>query len=164
MLDSCPLVRSLGQLVDAGRSFVWMPGKLPFLGADISCVQIAADETKVLMPIDLKIICLYFLKTAQLDETSFGLAASSSAVPPPPAAPAEPAAEAVPVPAPDGDEDADSEKRTKNLEIGLLDCIVKANQSSIKGFKCQRIHLVTFVSAVVCIENGQPRRGRPAVS
>lgn len=43
MLDSCPLVRSLGQLVDAGRPFVWMLGEFPFLGNDVNSVQVTAD-------------------------------------------------------------------------------------------------------------------------
>ena len=47
MLEACPLVRSLGQLVEAGRPFVWIPGELPFLGADMHSVQVTADKTKI---------------------------------------------------------------------------------------------------------------------
>ena len=47
MLDSCPLVRSLGQLVDAGRPFVWMPGELPLLGADVDSVQVTSDKHRL---------------------------------------------------------------------------------------------------------------------
>ena len=30
MMNDCPLVRSLGQIVSSGKPFVWMPGDLPF--------------------------------------------------------------------------------------------------------------------------------------
>ena len=31
VMQSCPLVRSLGQIVESGKPFVWLPGQLPFL-------------------------------------------------------------------------------------------------------------------------------------
>ena len=67
MLDSCPLVRSVGQLIDAGRPFVWMPGELPLLCADVDSVQVMSDIT-----------FQSFFETIQFDETSFGLTAASS--------------------------------------------------------------------------------------
>ena len=30
ILDSCPIARSLGEIVSSGRPFVWMPGELPY--------------------------------------------------------------------------------------------------------------------------------------
>ena len=47
MLDSCPLVRSVGQLIDAGRPFVWMPGELPLLGADVDSEQVTSDKHRL---------------------------------------------------------------------------------------------------------------------
>lgn len=78
MLDSCPLVRSLGQLVDAGRPFVWMPGELPFLGADVNSVQVTSDKTKIVYANRVEDHVPIFSETIQVDETSFGLAAASS--------------------------------------------------------------------------------------
>ena len=33
VMQSCPLVRSLGQIVESGKPFVWLPGQLPFFGS-----------------------------------------------------------------------------------------------------------------------------------
>ena len=105
MFESCPLVRSLGQLVDAGRPFVWMPGELPFLGADVNSVQVTADMNNIVYANRVEEHVPIFSETIQFDETSHGLVASSSA---PPLA-SEPAADSAPIPAADGDEDGDSE-------------------------------------------------------
>ena len=47
MMNDCPLVRSLGQIVSSGKPFLWMPGELPFFANSCSDVQIAADESQV---------------------------------------------------------------------------------------------------------------------
>ena len=106
MLEACPLVRSLGQLVEAGRPFVWIPGELPFLGADMHSVQVTADKTKIVHANRVDDYVPIFSETIQFDDTSFGLAASSSAAPP--AAP-EPVADAAEVPVADGDGDSEND-------------------------------------------------------
>lgn len=47
MMDDCPIVRSLGQIVSSGRPFVWMPDQLPFFANSTNDVQIAADESQI---------------------------------------------------------------------------------------------------------------------
>ncbi len=49
MLDACPLVRSLGQLVESGMPFIWLPGELPYLGVDSQSIQVVADKTKIVV-------------------------------------------------------------------------------------------------------------------
>ena len=102
MLEACPLVRSLGQLVEAGRPFVWIPGELPFLGADMHSVQVTADKTKIVHANRVDDYVPIFSETIQFDDASFGLAASSSAAP-------EPVADAAEVPVADGDGDSEND-------------------------------------------------------
>lgn len=47
LMQSCPLVRSLGQIVESGKPFVWLPGQLPFFGFDEQAVQLAADSERI---------------------------------------------------------------------------------------------------------------------
>ena len=49
MLDACPLVRLLGQLVEAGMLFVWIPGELPYLGTDPTAIQVSADQNTLIV-------------------------------------------------------------------------------------------------------------------
>ena len=44
VVDSCPVVRSLGALVSSGRPFVWIPGQLRFLGNSTDDAQISANK------------------------------------------------------------------------------------------------------------------------
>ena len=47
MMNDCPLVRSLRQIVSPRKPFVWMPGELPFFANSVDDVQIAADESQL---------------------------------------------------------------------------------------------------------------------
>ena len=47
MMNDCPLVRSLGQIVSSGKPFVWMPGECKFFANSCDDVQIAADESQI---------------------------------------------------------------------------------------------------------------------
>ena len=48
VMNDCPLVRSLGQIVSSGKPFIWMPGEMPFFANSSDDVQIAADESQLL--------------------------------------------------------------------------------------------------------------------
>lgn len=48
VMQSSPLVRSLGQIVESGKPFVWLPGQLPFFGFGCDAVQLAADSERVI--------------------------------------------------------------------------------------------------------------------
>ena len=50
ILQSCPVVRSLGQLVVElqRKPFVWLPGSMPFFGTDEDCIQITWDSDRVI--------------------------------------------------------------------------------------------------------------------
>lgn len=100
MLDSCPLVRSLGQLVEGGTPFIWLPGKLPYLGCNSQSVQIVAQTTKIEVADRVGDHVPIFAEITQFNDASYGLAAAV----------AEPDAAADPVPEIRGDHaDADSE-------------------------------------------------------
>ncbi len=47
VMEDCPIVRSLGQIVAAGKPFVWLPGELPFFCQDVDGLQLTVDSTKV---------------------------------------------------------------------------------------------------------------------
>ena len=47
MMDDCPLVRSLGKLVEQGHPFVWFPGQLPYFGNSAESVQVAANSESI---------------------------------------------------------------------------------------------------------------------
>ena len=47
VMQDCPFVRSLGQIVSSGKPFVWLPNQLPFFCQENDCLQIAFDSTKV---------------------------------------------------------------------------------------------------------------------
>lgn len=46
MLD-CPIFRSLGQIVAAGKPVVWLAGELPFFCQDVDGLQLTVDSTKI---------------------------------------------------------------------------------------------------------------------
>ena len=62
MLDACPLVRSLCQLVESGMPFVWLPGELPFLGSDAHSIQVTADKRKIVVANRVEDHVLFFPK------------------------------------------------------------------------------------------------------
>ena len=83
VMRDCPVVRSLGELVNEGqRPFVWLPGELPCFLRSSDCVQcittgaVYADRGEGNVPIFREVV-------------NFGLAASSSHAPAPPAEPPE---------------------------------------------------------------------------
>ena len=41
ILDNCPIARSLGEVVNSGRPFIWLPNELPFFGESVEKVQVA---------------------------------------------------------------------------------------------------------------------------
>lgn len=49
MMNSCPIVRSMGQIVATRKPFDWLPGEWPFFGRDVSGVQIAADAEQMIV-------------------------------------------------------------------------------------------------------------------
>jgi hypothetical protein len=40
VMDDCPMVRSLGKLVEQGYPFKWYPGELPFFGKSVDSIQL----------------------------------------------------------------------------------------------------------------------------
>ena len=98
VLQSCPVVRSLGQLVELQRKpFVWLPGSMPFFGTDTDCVQFTWDSDRVIYAHKVDDFVPVFREQIKFggDGLHRALAAGESA----PAAPAE--APAPPVPAGD---------------------------------------------------------------
>ena len=101
------IVRSLGQLVEAGMPFIWLPGELPYLGINAQSVQVVADKTQIVVADRVEDHVPIFAETMQFNNVSYDLAAASSQEDPSsvPDAPDDP-------PPPDGDgrlSDADSE-------------------------------------------------------
>ena len=48
-MDDCPLVRSLGRIVEEERRpFIWMPGSQPFFGPNPDSVQVTADASSII--------------------------------------------------------------------------------------------------------------------
>ena len=47
VMEDCPLVRSLGQILASGKPVIWLPNQMPFFGNDEQSVQIAFDESQV---------------------------------------------------------------------------------------------------------------------
>ena len=48
MLPNCPVVRSMGEIVNSGMPFVWMPDKLPMFLQSSDAIQYSLDASKVL--------------------------------------------------------------------------------------------------------------------
>ncbi len=71
ILDSCPVVRSLGALVSSGRPFVWIPGQLPFLGDSIEDVQISANKDRIQLADRVEDNVPIFVEEVQFDSSSF---------------------------------------------------------------------------------------------
>lgn len=47
ILDSCPVARSLGEVVSNGHPFIWMPGELPFFVESVADLQIRCKGRKL---------------------------------------------------------------------------------------------------------------------
>ena len=47
VMQDCPIFRSLGQIVAAGKPFVWLAGELPFFCQDVDGLQLTVDSTKI---------------------------------------------------------------------------------------------------------------------
>ena len=78
--QSCPLVRSLGQIVESGKPFVWLPGQLPFFGLDVDAVQLAADSERLFVADKVDDHVPIFSETMQFEAPySFGLPAVDAA-------------------------------------------------------------------------------------
>ena len=80
VMQSCPLVRSLGQIVGSGKPFVWLPGQLPFFGLDVNAVQLAADSERLFVADKVDDHVPIFSETMQFEAPySFGLPAVDAA-------------------------------------------------------------------------------------
>ena len=118
VMQSCPLVRSLGQIVESGKPFIWLPGQLPFFGVDENAVQLAADSERIHVADKVDDHVPIFSENMQLEKPcSFGLpaAAPETAAVPEPVGPEVPPAD---VAGGDADsEDADQEPRDKYTRL-----------------------------------------------
>ena len=47
ILDSCPIARSLGEIVSSGRPFVWMPGEMPYIAESGESLRIKCRGNKL---------------------------------------------------------------------------------------------------------------------
>ena len=47
MLPSCPIVRSMGEIVQSGKPFLWLPDKMPMFLEDSDAIQYSLDASKV---------------------------------------------------------------------------------------------------------------------
>ena len=47
MMDDCPLVRSMGQIVASGMPFIWIPDQLPYLAETVDDVQVTANAARI---------------------------------------------------------------------------------------------------------------------
>jgi hypothetical protein len=80
VMQSCPLVRSFGQIVESGKPFVWLPGQLPFFGLDVNAVQLAADSERLFVADKVDDHVPIFSETMQFEAPySFGLPAVDAA-------------------------------------------------------------------------------------
>ena len=47
VMEDCPIVRSLGQIVASGKPFRWLPDQLPFFCQNGDAIQLAFDSKKI---------------------------------------------------------------------------------------------------------------------
>ena len=47
VLEDCPIVRFLGQMVSSGKPFIWLPNELPYFAMSSGDVQISAEKCKL---------------------------------------------------------------------------------------------------------------------
>ena len=48
MLPNCPVVRSMGEIVESGRPFLWMPNRLPMFLQDSEAIQYSLETSKMI--------------------------------------------------------------------------------------------------------------------
>ena len=48
ILESCPIARSLGEIVSSGRPFVWLPGELPYFAESGNDLQVKCRGRKLI--------------------------------------------------------------------------------------------------------------------
>ena len=153
MLKSCPLVRSLGEIVEQNqRPFVWLPGCLPYFASSAESIQVSCDESERTYAHRIEENVPIFKERIQVVP---GLAASASSVP----APAPLAlGDAPPVRAPpeptDHPSDADSEggvdemseelKRARSVEHRLAHFPKSLHCPACKIAKCYRKRIVRY--------------------
>ena len=110
--SSCPLVRSLGQVVEeAGMPFIWLPGGLPYFAASADAIQIACDEAERVYASRVEQNVPIFKERVQIVPGLPASAGSSSPAGPvsAPIAPSDVPRAAAPPERPDHPSDADSE-------------------------------------------------------
>ena len=83
--DDCPIVRSLGELVNEGqRPFIWLPGELPCFLQSSDCVQYDATGASLAHRVEGNVpIFLESVSFGTVADRRLGLAASSSHEPAP---------------------------------------------------------------------------------
>ena len=69
VMQDCPIVRSLGQIVANGKPFVWLPDQLPFFCQNKDCLQVAFDSTKIHTASRVEDFVPIFKETFQVNET-----------------------------------------------------------------------------------------------
>lgn len=94
VMNDCPLVRSLGKIVQEGKPFIWIPGEMPFFGACKDAVQIAADATQIIPANRVEDGVPIFVESVNVPNQAYALAVGDAdpeeeppEVPPPPLPP-----------------------------------------------------------------------------
>ena len=157
VMQSCPLVRSLGQIVESGKPFVWLPGQLPFFGLDVNAVQLAADSERLFVADKVDDHVPIFSETMQFEAPySFGLPAVDAARGDRPSV-EEPQPPEVPiVDDPGGDADSeDGDLEPKDRYTRLCKMLHRLNT---KDCTFLRIPHVKYVKGVVCTVGGLTQR------
>ena len=110
VMEDCPIVRSLGQIVATGKPFVWLPDQVPFFCQDVDGIQLAFDSTKIHSASRVKDHVPIFCESFKRNDTFAMPAEESSPVDAPADIPADEApVDDAPLVAGDSGSDADSE-------------------------------------------------------
>ncbi|CAE7274272.1 unnamed protein product [Symbiodinium sp. CCMP2592] len=152
VLQSCPVVRSLGQLVELQRKpFVWLPGSMPFFGSDEDCIQITWDSDRVIYAHKVDDYVPVFREQIRFggDGLHRALAAGESA----PAAPAEVPAPAVPaedppLPAPAAPPPPDPGEGSGADDEGDEDAPTKAQRLITEAQSTPEAEMISMASAM----------------
>ena len=137
MMNSCPVVRSLGQIVATGKPFVWLPDQMPLFGCDEGAIQLSADMEREIFADKVDDHVPIFTEVMQFDSTStFGLPAAEGE-----SAPAD--SQPLPAPAPAGSSAEDAGEPLS--EDGDED------PKDAKDCTSQRTPPVKFATEVGCI-------------
>ena len=65
VMEDCPTVRSLGQIVASGKPFIWLPDQLPFLCQNGDALQLAFDSKKITQHPELRTMFQSLVKHAK---------------------------------------------------------------------------------------------------